>query len=62
MSDFAKTIPAKPTPPAAGQFGLRPPSEIYPLKAYRPIGCPSLDQFEARLMFTCAPVRSSEAV
>jgi hypothetical protein len=31
--------------PAAGQFGIVPGIQ---LRAYRPSGCPSLEQFEAR--------------
>ena len=34
-----------PTPPAAGQFGI---SQGVELRRYRPQGCPSLEQFEAR--------------
>ena len=61
MSDLVKTIRAKPMPPAAGQFGLLPPSEVHALRAYRPIGCPSLEQFEARLLFAADPDRPKAA-
>lgn len=47
MDDLAITSDRKAIAPAAGQFGIaagRGPE----LRAYRPSGCPSLEQFEAR--------------
>jgi hypothetical protein len=38
-----------PNPPAAGQFGMDKPG--VELRSYRPLGCPSLEQFEARFLF-----------
>jgi hypothetical protein len=35
----------RPEPLAAGRFGIRPGLEPRP---YHPVGCPSLDQFEAK--------------
>lgn len=40
---------SKPLPPAAGKFGERGPAEVS--GGYRPAGCPSMDQFEARFLF-----------
>lgn len=40
---------SKATPPAAGQFGISPGRELN-ARSYRPAGCPSLDQFEARFL------------
>lgn len=43
VPSVTKCIDGKPAP-AAGQFGMWPGGE---LPAYRPPGCPSLEQFEA---------------
>ena len=51
MSDIVKPIRTKPSPPAAGRFGLLPPADRLELRAYTPSGCPSLEQFEARFLF-----------
>jgi hypothetical protein len=37
----------QPLPPAAGQFGIER-SAALELRIYRPAGCPSMEQFEAR--------------
>jgi hypothetical protein len=52
VSDFIQARRSKLPPPAAGQFGLGPCAERVELRAYRPAGCPTLEQFEAR--FTIA--------
>jgi hypothetical protein len=49
VSDSLKPIRPKPLPPAAGKFGERAASEAG--GGYRPAGCPSMDQFEARFLF-----------
>lgn len=51
MRSLSKTSDNKafPTPLAAGQFGINPGVEV---RAYRPLGCPSLEQFEAHFQLT----------
>lgn len=39
---------SSPKPPAAGQFGMDKPGAER--RAYRPSGCPSLEQFEAAFL------------
>ena len=53
MSDAVKSIRSKPAPlpPAVGQFGIFPAGGVIELHAYRPSGCPSIEQFEAGLLF-----------
>ena len=49
MRSFAETNDNNPvpTPIAAGQFGIVQGVELRP---YRPVGCPSMEQFEARFL------------
>ena len=49
MRKFEKSNDTKlsPTPIAAGQFGILHGVELRP---YRPVGCPSLEQFEASFL------------
>jgi hypothetical protein len=47
VSDLVNPNHSKPLPPAAGKFGQL----IADGRSQRPAGCPSLEQFEARLLF-----------
>ena len=49
MQKSATPTTDKPSPPAAGKFGLD--RNGVELPAYHPTGCPSLEQFEARYLF-----------
>lgn len=49
VPDRVEPIRSKPLPPAAGKFGERGVGEVG--GSYRPAGCPSPDQFEARFLF-----------
>ena len=51
MSDAVKPIRSKPLPPAAGRFGEHGVGNGCDPVAYRPAGCPSLEQFETRFLF-----------
>lgn len=48
MQPLVKGESNKPQAPAAGRFGIEPGG--VELRAYRPLGCPSLEQFEARFL------------
>jgi hypothetical protein len=48
----------RPEPLAAGRFGIRPGLEPRP---YHPVGCPSLDQFEAKFQ-RAAPMREDAGI
>lgn len=50
MSDVLQQDRSKLVPPAAGQFGFSGTSEQGKSRAYHPVGCPSLEQFEARML------------
>lgn len=48
MMDSAATLPGpKPSAPAVGQFGIDS-GRAGEVRPYRPTGCPSVEQFEAR--------------
>ena len=51
MSDAVKPIRSKPLPPAVGRFGEHGVGGAFEPSTYRPTGCPSLEQFEARFLF-----------
>ncbi|HEV2568373.1 hypothetical protein [Sphingomonas sp.] len=47
MRSFANDDRTNPTAPAAGRFGIAR-SDGLELRIYRPVGCPSVEQFAAR--------------
>ncbi|MFD1611371.1 hypothetical protein ACFSCW_06100 [Sphingomonas tabacisoli] len=57
MSDVVKPIRSRtvPVPPAAGQFGWMPSAASGEAHGSRPTGCPSLEQFEARYLYSNDP-------
>ncbi|MVO78564.1 hypothetical protein GON01_11560 [Sphingomonas sp. MAH-20] len=59
MPDVFKPLGSKPLPPAAGKFGERAVSASS--GGYRPAGCPSPDQFEARFLFANDPKQPPHA-
>ena len=52
MTDAIKSSAVRLLPPAAGRFGERSLADRLGDMAQRPVGCPSVDQFEARMITT----------
>jgi hypothetical protein len=52
--------PDKSQAPAAGRFGIVAGQDCAP-RSYRPAGCPSLEQFEARFLLADAKARPPRA-
>lgn len=61
MTDTANASPVRAAPPAAGRFGERSLADRLGSKALRPAGCPSVEQFEARMLSANDPHQPDRA-
>ena len=57
MTDAIKSTAMRLLPPAAGRFGERSMADRLGDVAQRPVGCPSVEQFEARMTAVNPPRR-----
>ncbi len=56
MTDAVKPAPSRGLPLMAGRFGEFSLADRLGEMAHRPVGCPSIDQFETRMAVVPPPV------